>query len=145
MSNPPKNRGISHVGDVLQSLLQNSKGALSEQFIRWRLWNAWPEVLGEEISRYTMPVSYHEGTVYIWVKNSARMQDLIFLVKPITEKINKYAHKCGWPEKSRPWARSVKFTLDRKTVPKLEESSEGLKEFLSKPFPSGDGEPPHDR
>ena len=57
---------LTATADVLQSLLQNSKSPLTEQFIRWKVWKAWPEVVGEEISRSTLPVGNLKGTLYIW-------------------------------------------------------------------------------
>ena len=145
MSDDSNFKGMSHVADVLQAVLKNSKSPLSEQFIRWRLWNSWPDVMGTAIARQTLPVGYHEGILYVWVKNSSQMQDLIFLVKPVREKINQFAIRCGWPESSGPWAHQVRFTLDRKSVPKLQESPEGLREFLAKQSPNEDGEPQRGR
>lgn len=133
---PRKKRPISNlspVATVLQSLLQSGKSPLSEQFIRWRLWRNWEEVVGREIAKHSMPVGYVNGTLSIWVQSSARLQEMTFLVRPLRQKINDFVGKA--------WVNSIRFTLDRKTVPQLQESAEGVREFLSKEFPSEDEEP----
>ena len=83
MSDENRKSHLSPVASVLQSLLQNSKSPLSEQFIRWRLWQKWDEVVGEEIAKHSMPVSYLDGTLYVWVKSAPRMQEMTFLVREI--------------------------------------------------------------
>ena len=128
---------LEHATVVLQSLLQTSKSPLSEQFIRWRLWNSWSEVVGNEISAHSMPVGFLNGMLYVWVNNSVRMQEMTFLVKQIRQKINTHL--------GRNYVRSIRFTLDRKTVPTPQESAEDLRGFLSKQSPSEDGEPQPDR
>lgn len=115
-------KDLESAADVLQSLLFEGKSPLAEQFIRWRLWRKWPDVVGPTISAQTIPVSMKDGVLYIWVKNSVWMQQLIFLAKPVREKINKHlgTHQ----------VRQIRFTLDRKEVPNLEEASDAIKNFL---------------
>src|SRR5690606_34385998 len=112
---------------------QNGNSRLSEQFIRWRLWNSWTDVVGREIGARTLPVGLKGGILFIWVKNSVWMQELQFLAEPIREKINTFV--------GRKFAKEIRFTLDRKTVPRPEETESGLREFLSEELPNGDGEP----
>lgn len=120
-----KSSQLSPAAQVLQTLLQSSKSPLSEQFIRWRLWNSWEDVVGPEIAKHTLPVSYLNGTLYVWVKSAARMQELTFLVRPILKKVNDFAGK--------KWIRSIRFTLDRKSVPRLEhDTAQEMRQFLSK-------------
>ena len=127
MSDENRKSHLSPVASVLQSLLQNSKSPLSEQFIRWRLWQKWDEVVGEEIAKHSMPVSYLDGTLYVWVKSAPRMQEMTFLVREIRKKINDFAGKY--------WVNSIRFTLDRKSCPLPQESAEGLRQFLDKETP----------
>lgn len=115
---------LTPMAQVLQSLLQSSKSPLGEQFIRWRLWNDWEKVLGKEIAEHTLPVSYVNGTLYIWVKSAPRMQELTFLVRAIRDKINNYAGK--------NWARSIRFTLDKKSVPQPQEAPDEFRDFIAK-------------
>lgn len=123
--------------DVLQTLLQNSKSPLAEQFLRWKVWNSWGEIMGEKIAKHSVPVGYQKGQLYIWVDHPARIQEFRFIVKEIMYKINEY---CG-----KRWVRRIHFTLDRKSVPKSEESAKDLRDFLSTKPPSEGGPPRRDR
>lgn len=120
---PKKNKPVSSE-QILESLFLHSKSPFSDQFQRWRLWQKWPEVVGKSIARDSEPVGYHNGVLYLWVKNSVIMNQMIFLAGKIKDKVNE---KLG----SR-WVKSVRFTLDRKAVPKREETDEGFRDFLSK-------------
>lgn len=114
---------LDSASDVLQSLLQNGKSPLSEPFIRWRLWNSWPDVVGE-LHKYTLPVGFDQGKLILWVSDSARMQELIFFRDQIRQKVNDYL--------GRSWVRSVQLTMDRKKVPKLLEKQKDWQGFFSK-------------
>ncbi len=124
------------VADILFSVLKQKKTALGSQFIRWRLWNEWKDVVGAEIASHTVPVQFIRGELYVWVKSAARMQDLIFLVQPLREKINRFA--------GQNWVKYIRFTLDRRSVPMPEETESGLREFLAKTAPNEDEGPPRD-
>lgn len=93
--------------------------------------------MGAEIAERTYPVGLKKGVLYLWVKNSVWLQELIFLASPIRDKVNAFV--------GREFAREVRFTLDRKAVPRPEETEGDLREFLAAKLPSGDEEPPHDR
>ncbi|MCC7402974.1 MAG: DUF721 domain-containing protein [Bdellovibrionales bacterium] len=128
---------LEAASDVLQSLLGNGKSGLAEQFQRWRLWRQWNEVVGEILAKNTCPVGFQDGILIIWVDHPARIQDLYYVKQAMIDKINEYL--------GRRWVKNLKFTTDRKAVPKLEESEQGLRDYLSKSLPNGDEEPPRDR
>lgn len=128
----PKSKLI-HASDVLQSLLQNSKSPLSQQFQRWRLWSNWEDVVGPTVAKNTCPVAYSKGVLYIWVSSSVYMQELTFIAKPLKDKINEHVGK--------KWLHSVRFTMDRKSVPQSAEKFQDWRDFLSKSAPNGDGAP----
>lgn len=132
-----KSSTLDSAASVLQTLMQSGKSPLAEQFIRWKLWNSWEEVVGAEMAKNSLPVGYLKGTLYIWVNSSARMQEMTFLVRPLLKKVNEFGGK--------NWVRNIRFTLDRKSVPQPQESEEGLREFLSTQSPNEDGEPPRGR
>ena len=115
---------LASTSDVLQSLLQNSQSPLSQGFTRWKLWHHWSEVMGDSMAQHSAPVGYSKGVLYIWVDSSARMQEMIFLIRSIQNKINSYLGK--------RWVKSIKFTLDRKSVPQHALADEELKNFLQK-------------
>ncbi len=134
---PFRKSDLKQAGDVLMSLLKSKDSGLSEQFLRWRLWNSWADVAGKEIAEHSMPVGYVNGTLYVWVKSSARLQEMTFVIKTLLKKVNTYA--------GRNWVKSIRFTLDRKAVPQQQENVQGLQELLSKQSPNEDGEPQPDR
>lgn len=119
----PRKSQLTAPADVLQALLQNSKSPLAEQFVRWRVWNSWPEVVGEEIAKHTLPVGYQKGTLYLYVNSAARMQELTFMCEHLIERINQYSNL--------RWVKYIRLTLDRRSVPKPEETSPELRDFLA--------------
>lgn len=125
-------KGFNSSSDVLHSLLVNGKSPLAHQFLRWNLWRNWKDVVGETLSKSTMPVSYLKGTLYIWVKTSTDLQQMSFYTEQLKKKINVYV--------GSEWVRSIRLTLDRKQVPMNEENAQDLHDFLSKQFPNEGGE-----
>lgn len=115
--------------EVLQSLFENGKSPLSEQFLRWKLWMKWGEIVGPTIAQHTEPVGYYRGTLYVWVKSSSWIQQLHFLKGQIAKNIN---DKVGMQ-----YVQQLRFTLDRKAVPQGSQQTE-LREAISKIAPSGD-------
>ncbi len=99
---------LTAASDVLQGLLQNSKSQLADGFLRWRLEKQWPRVVGATIGEQTLPVAFERGTLHIWVRHSAWMQQLWFFQEAIKEKVN--AHM------GRPWVTQVRFTLSRRAA-----------------------------
>lgn len=114
---------LSLGSDVLQSIFENGKSPLSEQFIRWKLWKKWPDFVGSSISAVSEPVSYRRGTLYIWVKNSSWMQQMVFMLEPMKDKINSMV---GFS-----YVKSIHLTMDRHSVPSTEESPE-LRQQMAK-------------
>ena len=96
--------------EVLKSLLDSKKGgAVSENFMRWKLWLNWSDVVGKTMSENCEPIAYHDGTLWLWVKNSVWMQQISFMLEPIKNTINE-KYKKGY-------VKEVRLTLDRRTVP----------------------------
>ncbi len=122
MSDDERRSQLDSAAFVLQGLLKSQKTPLSDSFLRWRVWNAWPTVVGEEIAASSLPVGYAKGCLYVWVKSAARMQELTFVVKPLMEKINSFVGK--------KWIRSIRFTQDRKSVPAAAEADETMRDFI---------------
>ncbi len=110
--------------EVLQSLFEDGKSPLSEQFIRWKLWARWPEFVGASLAKECEPVGYVRGVLYLWVSNSSTMHNLVFIKDQIQAEINKKLH--------RNFVKKIRLTLDRKEVPTDAESQENLKNFVLK-------------
>jgi predicted nucleic acid-binding Zn ribbon protein len=117
-------RNVSNSTELLQSIFQNSKSPLGNEFQRWKLWMHWEKIVGPDIAKHSTPVSFRDGNLYVWVKNSVWLQEMSFLAGPLKDKINV---SVGWN-----WVSRLIFTTDRKSVPTVEESSQDLRDFLSK-------------
>lgn len=122
MSDREKDQKLQPVSNVLQSLFTKGKSPLSDQFLRWRLWSTWHEVVGEEMAQYSTPVGFYDGTILIWVRTAAHMQEMNYGRELLRNRINQFV---GFS-----WVKLVKFTVDRKDVPQQDEATDQFKSFL---------------
>ncbi len=126
-----KKKKLTLGSEVLQSLFENGKSPLSEQFMRWKLWAKWEEVVGPTIAKNAEPVGFQRGTLYVWVRNSTWMQQMIFMKDPIRDTINQ--------KFENNFVRFIKFTLDRHDVPQADDTA--FKSMIQKIAPKeGDSE-----
>lgn len=95
--------------EVLQKLLEGNSTAMSDQYLRWKLWLAWKDIVGATVAENAEPVSYHHGILWLWVRNSVWMQQMTFMLEPIKNSINQ-KFKAGF-------VQEVRLTLDRKKLP----------------------------
>lgn len=111
MNNQDYRTKFKTTGEVLKNLFDDSKkgGVVSDQFLRWKLWLTWKDVVGASIAEYTEPVSYNNGTLWIWVKNAAWMQQMTFMADVI---LNTIEHKYR-----KGYVKELRFTLDRRGIP----------------------------
>lgn len=131
MDSTKKPKGKLSVGsEVLQSLFENGKSPLSEQFMRWKLWAKWDEVVGPTISKNAEPVGFQRGVLYVWVRNSTWMQQMLFMKDHIRQTINQKFEK--------NFVKAIKFTLDRREVPTTDQ--DGIREMIQKIAPEGDND-----
>lgn len=119
---PKRRSDLLTASKVLQRVLGNGKSALSDQFLRWKIWRFWPGIVGATLAKFCEPVGYDRGRLYIWVKSSARMQEIRFFEETLREKVNEHV--------GSNWVRQIRFTLDRQGVPNAEEMSPQFKKFL---------------
>lgn len=125
--NPRSKSELLAASNVLQTVLANGKSPLSDQFLRWKIWRFWPKIVGDTLGKHSEPVGFNRRRLYVWVKSSARMQEIRFFEKTIIQKVNEHV--------GRDWVRSVRFTLDRHEVPEIAEASEDFKKYLEDPKP----------
>lgn len=118
---------FSQGSEVLQSLFENGKSPLSGQFLRWKLWARWAEIVGPTLAQVSEPVAYHNGVLWLWVKNSSWLQQMVFMREDIRATIHK---KMGVV-----FVISLRLTLDRRDVPQRDEDQEALKKALGKILP----------
>lgn len=110
--------------EVLQKLLEEKAGPVSDQYLRWKLWLSWKEIVGPTVAENAEPISYHQGTLWLWVRNSVWMQQMSFMSEPIKNSVNQKFRK--------DFVREVRFTLDRKMTPSADDESfkKNLKKFI---------------
>lgn len=113
--------------DVLQALFEDGKSPLSGPYLRWKLWARWGEIVGETIAKSSEPVAFSRGTLWIWVSNSAWMQQMIFMREDMRKTINS---KIGVE-----FVRTIRLTLDRREVPSNNEEQEAIREGMGKIAP----------
>ena len=121
-NNPKKKGKLTGASDVLQSLFENGKSPLSDQFLRWKLWARWGEIVGPTVAKNAEPVGLQRGMLIVWVRHSAWMQQMIFMKDHIKNAINtKFEHDM---------VKHIKFTTDRREVPGDHEAQEELRRHL---------------
>ena len=110
--------------EVLQKLLESQVGPVSDQYLRWKLWLGWKDIVGETVSKHSEPISYRNGLLWLWVENAVWVQQMGFMSESIKEAINK---------KFRPgFVKEIRFTQDRRQVPSAENEvfRDQVKKFL---------------
>lgn len=122
---PNRYSHLYSVENVLQSLLQNGKSALAQGFTRFRLEKEWPKIVGESISKNTLPCALEKGVLFVWVSHPTWMQQLVYFKDVIKEKVNSHL---GYPS-----VYEVKFTLSKRASQAPSPSGEG--------YGKGSGEP----
>lgn len=112
--------------EVLHKLLEDKAGPVSDQYLRWKLWLNWKDVVGPTVSQNAEPISYHQGVLWLCVKNSVWMQQMSFMLEPIKHSVNQ-KFKAGF-------VKEVRLTLDRKLTPQAndEEFKKNLTKFVKK-------------
>ena len=69
------------------------------------------------------PVGYQNGVLFVWVKNAAWMQQLVFMREPMKETINK--------KLQTNYVSEIRLTMDKKSVPRNEADDQKLKENIA--------------
>lgn len=108
--------------EVLQGLFEDGKSPLSEQFLRWKMWARWEEIVGSTMSKSTEPVGLQRGVLIIWVPHSTVMQQMMFLKENILLAVRK-----AFPQMN---VKDVKFTLDRKGMSTREDEKTQARDFV---------------
>lgn len=93
--------------------------------MRWKLWAKWEEVVGPTIAKNAEPVGFQRGVLYVWVRNSSWMQQMVFMKDPIRDTINQ--------KFQNNFVKYIKFTLDRREVPQSDDSQ--FKDMIQKLAP----------
>lgn len=110
--------------EVLQKLLEGKAGPVSDQYLRWKLWLNWKDIVGPTVSDHSEPISYRNGLLWLCVDNAVWMQQMGFMTETIKETINKKFRQ--------GFVREIRYTTDRRQVPSQEDDQfrDNVKKFL---------------
>lgn len=95
---------------------------MADQFFRWKLWMNWKDIVGATMADCCEPVSFHQGVLTLWAKNSTWMTQLNFMSETIKNTINQ--------KMAAGMVKEIRVTQDRKNVPKA--NDEQFKNHLEK-------------
>lgn len=76
------------ISDILGKFLREE--GLEIPLLEHRALRAWPEVMGQAISRYTSDLRIRNGILYVKVSSAPLRQNLQMAHKSVAEKINAY-------------------------------------------------------
>jgi predicted nucleic acid-binding Zn ribbon protein len=110
--------------EVLQKLFEGGNSPLSQQFIRWKMWSKWDQVVGPTLAKQTEPVGLQRSTLWIWVPHSTILHQMTFLKDNILLAVQK-----AYPQLK---VTEVRFTLDRKQTPQGQDPRDKAQAFIKK-------------
>ena len=76
------------LNDVLLAFLREE--GLETPLLEYRITQAWPEVMGETISRYTKQVFVRESKLQVQISSAPLRQNLMMEHKRIAQKLNEH-------------------------------------------------------
>ncbi|MBO7137182.1 MAG: DUF721 domain-containing protein [Bacteroidaceae bacterium] len=79
-------KGATSMGDALLAFLREE--GLETPLLEYRITQAWPEVMGNVISRYTRQVFVREGKLQVQITSAPLRQNLMMEHKRIAQKLN---------------------------------------------------------
>lgn len=77
------------LGEVIRQYLKQKK--LDRPLLEKRLIDAWPEVLGKNIIKYTTNLNIRNKTLYVSLNSSVLRHDLFLSKESIIRSLNSYA------------------------------------------------------
>lgn len=76
------------MGDALLSFLREE--GLETPLLEYRITQAWPDVMGKTISRYTRQVFVRDGKLQVQITSAPLRQNLMMEHKRIAQKLNEH-------------------------------------------------------
>jgi predicted nucleic acid-binding Zn ribbon protein len=80
-------KSMRKVGNIIDKVMSNL--GLSKRYNEQKAILIWDDIVGERIAGKAKPLYAREGTLVVEVENSTWMNELQFLKREITEKLNK--------------------------------------------------------
>ncbi|MBO4622168.1 MAG: DUF721 domain-containing protein [Paludibacteraceae bacterium] len=78
---------IQSVGSIIAEVLRET--GLEKPLMEQRIVNAWPEVLGPTVSRYTTGISIKDGVLYVHITSAPLRQELFNCRFQLVDKLQK--------------------------------------------------------
>jgi len=75
------------LSEFLPNLFQNR--GLSREYSLWQIYSLWNRVVGKNIAKYAQPKKFYRNNLTVVVKTSSWMQELQFMKKEITDRLNR--------------------------------------------------------
>lgn len=76
------------LADVLNQMMREE--GLETPYNEWRLIEAWPEVMGDAIARYTISTHIHNRTLYVRLSSSVVRHELMAGRKALVHRLNQH-------------------------------------------------------
>ncbi len=76
------------LGAVLNQFMREE--GLETPYNEWRLVEAWPEVMGQAIARYTLSAEIRNRTLFVRLSSSIVRQELMIGRKSLVQRLNNY-------------------------------------------------------
>jgi predicted nucleic acid-binding Zn ribbon protein len=73
--------------EVIEDLLTRSDTGLGRSFLVYRLSKRWPQVVGKDLGDVSKPVRFEKGTLFVFVKSSAWLQEVTYFKEEILIKL----------------------------------------------------------
>ena len=83
IKNKPK-----QLGDLLMQFLRSE--GLETPLLEYRIVNAWSDVMGEGVSKYTADIYVRNSILWVKLKSPALKQNLMMMHSEIARKLNAY-------------------------------------------------------
>jgi len=77
---------VKHIADSLTELFQTA--SFADGFTGWQAVHRWNEIVGDRIASRTKALRYENGRLFVEVCNSTWIQELSFLQRSITRRLN---------------------------------------------------------
>ena len=86
MKNSNRNRDTKSLKNVLKSFV--SQNSLRKGMTNVRVCNAWKDVMGDNVFKYTTQIRFSRKTLFVGIKSAALGMELSYKVDMIIEKMN---------------------------------------------------------
>lgn len=84
----PRQRKARSMGEAISSVIESLDGA--DKMVMPRLWKAWPELMGPELSEMAKPLGHRKRTLILAADDPVVVQELSYFSQEIVERVNSF-------------------------------------------------------